>query len=145
MSYEFVKSTLVSVAANSAVAAQTALNTAVLDMDGFDAVTFICKLNTVTDTSILTLTAYENTTSSTSNATAVTGGASTAVTASTSSNTIIVVDVIRPKMRYCFASLTRTVANCVVDSIIALQYRAREVPVTQPAAVIAAQLSTPEV
>jgi hypothetical protein len=47
MSMELSNEVLVSVGANAQAAGTTAVNTAVLDMTGFDAVTFVCKFNTV--------------------------------------------------------------------------------------------------
>jgi hypothetical protein len=53
--------------------------------------------------------------------------------------------VVRPSKRYVFANLTRTTANATIDGIIAIQYRTRNLPVTQPATLAASALSTPEV
>jgi hypothetical protein len=143
MSIELSKECIVSVASNAVAAGVTPVNTAVYDMAGFDAISFICKFNTVVDTSVLGLQAWENSTNSTSGATEVTNGTAS-FTALTSSNNMLVVDVIRPKLRFVFATLTRTVANATVDSILALQYRAKNIPVTLSANVLASQLSTPE-
>jgi hypothetical protein len=116
---------------------------------GYDGVVFVALLGDVTATSVLTLTAKENTASSTSSPTptAVTDGATAAFTAGASDadNKLLVVDVIRCNKRYIFASLTRTVANAVVDGIVAIQYRARNAPITLDSSVLAAALSTPEV
>src|SRR4051812_48853047 len=106
MIHEILKDCLITTVANSAAAATTAVNTSVLDMTGYDACCFICKLNTVVDASVLTLSAFGNTTSSTSGGTAITTGVAGPFTASTSSNTVLVVDVIRPNLRYLFATLT---------------------------------------
>ncbi len=128
----------------AAVAAQTAINsTVILDMSGFDAACFDVLLGTVTDTCVLTVTVMENTASSTSGATAVTGAA-VSFTASTNTITQISIDVIRPTKRYVYVNVTRTTANAVIDGITATQYRSRAVPTTQPATLSSAT-STPEV
>jgi hypothetical protein len=129
---------------NGATAAETAVTSSVLDMSGYDGVLFIASLATVVDTSVLGLTAYENTANSTSGGTAVTNGAAT-FTASGSSNTLLVVDVIRPKNRYLYCTLTRTTANATLNNIVAVRYRGHAAPVTQGATVLAAVTSTPEV
>ena len=45
---------------------------------------------------------------------------------------------------YSFDEENDIVHIATVDSIIALQYRAKNIPVTQPATVIASALSSPE-
>lgn len=133
---------------NAAAAGQTELKTDVLDMSGYDGVMFVAILGDVTDTSVLTLTAKQNTANSDSSPTptSITGASATFTAgASDADNKLLVVDVVRPTSRYVFASLTRTTANAVVDGIIAIQYRSRSVPVTQGSTVLASALSTPEV
>lgn len=135
---------VVSVVSNAVTAGTTAVTTSALNMAGFDAVTYVAVLGTVTDGSVLTLTAYENTANSNSGGTAVTGGATASVTASSSSNTQFVVDVIRQADQYSYATLTRTTDNAVVNCILAIQYRAKVTPVTQPASVVGNAISSPE-
>ena len=134
-----LKDVLVTVVSPAAVAAQTAINSDVLDMQGFDGVMFIALLGDVSDTSILTLTAKGNTANSVSSPSPVTQKATAAFTAgaSTADSMVLVVDVSAPAMRYMFANLTRTVANAIVGGIIAIQYRAASKPTTQAASVIA--------
>lgn len=134
--------------ANAQTAATTLVTSSVLNMQGFSAVAFFASLGTVTSGSVLQLTAYENTANSTSSPTpvAVTGGATPSYTAgSSSSNTLLLLDVIRPTSPYVFVELSRTTDNAVVNGIYAIQYRTTSAPVTQPAATVAQQLSTPEV
>lgn len=137
----------ISVAAVAATAAQTEVLTSVYDMAGWDGIVYIAYLGDVANTSVLTLTAKENSANSTSSPTptAVTDGATSAFTADATSadDKLLVVDVVRPSKRYQFASLTRTTANAVVNGILAIRYRSRSLPVTQPATVIASAKSTP--
>ena len=137
-----LKNVKVTPVAASAVAAQTEVLTSVLDMSGFDGVMFIALLGDVTATSVLTLTAKGNSASSTSSPTPVTQVATAAFTAGASDadDKALVVDVYDPQLRYVFASLTRTVANAVVNGIIAIQYKAEFRPTTQAATVIAAAM-----
>ena len=118
--------------ANAAAAAQTEVLTSVLDMQGYDGVLFLALLGDVADTSVLTLTAKENTASSTSSPTptAVSGGAATFTAgASNADNKVLAVDVVCPTKRFVFGSLTRTTANAVVDGIVAVRYKAHAKPV----------------
>lgn len=137
-----LKNVKVTPVAASAAAATTEVLTSVLDMSGYDGVMFIALLGDVTATSVLTLTAKGNTASSTSSPTPVTQVATAAFTADATSgdDKALVVDVYDPALRYVFASLTRTVANAVVNGIIAIQYKAEYRPTTQAATVIAAAM-----
>lgn len=134
---------------NAEAAAQTEVTTTVLDNAGYDGVLYIVLTGEVTDGCVFTATAKENTASSVSSPTptAVTGGATTAHTAASNDadNVLFVVDVRRPSKRYQFLSVTRTTQNAVLDGIIAIQYRARKVPVTQSASVLKSAKSTPMV
>lgn len=132
---------------NAVAAGTTEVLSSVLDMQGYDSVMFIVTLGDVTATSVLTLTAKSNTANSTSSPTpsSITDGSCTFTAgASDADNKLMIVDVLRPSKRYVFASLTRTTANAVVDSITAIQYCSRSVDVTQGSTVLASALSTPE-
>lgn len=130
---------------NAVAAGTSAQSTTALDMSGYNSVIYIALLGTVTDGSILTLTAFDNAANSNSGGTAVSGGAAAAYTAASDSNHYLVTDVIRPTGRYSYAQLTRTAQNAAIDGILAIQYNADTKPVAQPAALVAAALSTPEV
>lgn len=119
--------------ANAAAAAQTAVTSSVIDMAGYDGVAFFALLGDVAATSVLTLTAKENTANSTTTPTptAITGGASTfTAAASDADNKVLGVDVVRPTKRYVFAVLTRTTADAVVDGILAVRYRGKSLPIS---------------
>ncbi len=133
------KAIKVSVVSVGDTAAQTELDTSVVDMQGFEGVMFVAVTGDVTASSVLTLTAKGNTANSTSSPAPVTQKATAAVTAgaSDSDNKVLMVDVYKPVMRYIFAALTRTAANAVIGPIIAIQYGAGLKPTTQDATVIA--------
>ena len=128
----------------NAVAAGTSTQTsaAALDMAGYEGCIFIASLGTVTDTSALALTVLGVATNVVSGGVAVTGAAAS-FTALTSSNTMLVVDVIRPATRYLYVTLARATANAVINCIIAIRYRARNKPVTLDATVLASALAGP--
>jgi hypothetical protein len=144
MSHQLSSECVFNIVNTGATAAQTAVTSSAVDMAGFDAISFVATLAAVTDTSVLTLTVYENATNSNSGGTAISGAATTPFTASTSSNTALIVDVIRPSKRYTYCTLTRTTANAVVSNIVSIQYRSKSLPVSQGSAIIASALSTPE-
>lgn len=135
----FLKDFKVTRVSNSAAAAQTAIDSSRVDMTGFDSVVFIALLGDVTVSSVLTLTAKENSADSTSGAAAITGAATAAYTATATDadNKLLVSDIFRPSLRYAYVSLTRTAANAVVDGILAVQYNSKALPITQSSDVLA--------
>lgn len=141
-----LKDTKITRLKNSVTAGTSDQDGSVLDMSGYDGVLFIAALGDVTDTSVLELQVFGNTASSTSSPTPVELTADSATFtagASNADNLLLVVDVIRPNYRYVFPRLKRGTANAVIDGIIAIQYRGREVPVTQGATVLASALIGP--
>lgn len=131
-----VKITVVSPAA---AAAQTAIDSSILDMQGYEGVMFIALTGDVTTTSALTLTVKGNTANHLTVPTPITQKATTLFTADGTSadDKALVVDLYKPALRYVFANLTRTTANAVVGGIIAIQYQAGNKPTTNDASVIA--------
>jgi hypothetical protein len=129
-----------------------ATNTAVLDMAGHDQVTFLVRFGTIVAGSVITLAVKENTASSTTvptptgitlastSAGVITGGnlVITDVGGATS-NKIVAITASRNALskQYVFLTVSATVANYSLASIIALQDKSRSVPSTQPAAVVA--------
>lgn len=133
------KNVKLSVIAAAAAAGTTAIDSAVLDMQGYTGVMFIALLGDVTDTSVLTLTAKGNSANSTSSPTPVTQLATLPYTANatTADSKAIVLDVFDPVLRYVFVTLTRATANAAVGGIVALQYGPDQRPTVHDATVIA--------
>ncbi len=123
-----------------AVAAQTEVDSDILDMLGFDGVLFVAILGTVTASSVLTLVAQQYT--------AATGGSMVTITGATATHTdagagadsskCLIVDVFRPQQRYVRAAFTRTAANAVLQGILAIQYMAGKKPTVQDVTTILA-------
>lgn len=135
-----LKDCKISRVANSASAATTEVLSSVLDMSGYDSVLFVALLGDVTVNSVLTLTVKQNTASSTSSPTPAATGVATAAwtaTGTDADNKVLAAEVVRPTMRYVFASLTRTAANAVVDGIIAIQFNSRSLPQSVDSSIIA--------
>lgn len=137
MATHLFKDTKITRVANSAVAAQTEVDSSILDMAGYDGVVFVAALGDVTANCVLTLKVEQHTLNQTSGMAALTGNATFTAGATDADNKVLVVDVIRPKERYVRAALTRTDANAVVDGIFAIQYRASTKPVTADSSVLA--------
>lgn len=131
MPAQFLENNKIVRVSSSTSAGTSDVTTSVVDMTGYDEVTFVAHLGTVVDAAVITLTTKMNTANSTSGATTITNGASTALTASTSSNLDIAVNVAKPTQRYVFAVLTRATQNVTVQCIDAILSKATGVPVTQ--------------
>src|ERR1043166_586765 len=128
---------------NSAVAGTTDIDSARVDMTGFDSVMFIALLGDVTSTSALQLIAKSNAADSTSSSTTEKAGTAITAGASDYDNKALVVDLHKPQNRYAYCTLVIDTANAVVDGIIAIQYNARSVPTSQPSSVGDAVLGGP--
>lgn len=128
-----VKVTVVEAAAG---AAQTALDSDILDMSGYEGVLFIAMLGDITSGSVLTLAAQQNTANSTSGMATLSGSATFTAGASDADSKVLALDVYRPRERYVRAYLTRTTQDAIIGGVIAIQYGATKKPVTQHASVI---------
>lgn len=143
--YELSNEVAIARVDNGHTAGTSLITSSTVDTNGYAGVCFVASLATVVDGSLITLSALENATNSNSGGTAVTNGATSQLTASTSSNTDLVLDVQRPAKRYLYCTLARTTQNATVNAIYALLYKANQLPVTQPATVVELQVSSPEV
>lgn len=133
------KDVKITVVSPAAVAATTAIDSSILDMQGYEGVMFIALTGDVTATSDLTLTIKGNTANHLTVPTPITQKATTLFTADATSadSKALVVDLYKPALRYVFANLTRATANAVIGGIIAIQYQAGNKPTTNDASVIA--------
>lgn len=117
-------------------AGQAATASDILDMEGFEGVLFIAKVGDVTDASVLTLAAQQNSANSTSGMAVLEGTVTFTAGATDADDDLLVLDVFKPRKRYVRAVLTSATANAVKNGIIAIQYGARKVPITQGATVL---------
>ena len=107
-----------------------------IDMSGFDSVAVVAELGPVVDNAVATLRAQDGAQSNGSDAANI-SNASAVLTALSSSNTNLLVDVQRPQNRYLTVTLQRATQNITINGITAYLYNARSIPVTQPASVSA--------
>ncbi|HEY1188545.1 MAG TPA: hypothetical protein VGE74_12910 [Gemmata sp.] len=126
-------------ASAAAAGAQTDLDGSVIDLaadGGYDGVLFVAQLGDVTATCVLELQCQGSANANGSSpSTEATTGTFTAG-ASDADSKLMVLDVVRPANRYVFSRLKRGTANAVVNSVLAIPYRAKVEPVTQDAQVI---------
>lgn len=116
----------------AATAAETAITTGdILDLAGYDSVCAIAILGEVTTASVPTLKAYIGDDSTLAGGAYCTTTAMHTASGNDADNTLLVLDVVKPGKRYIRFDLTRASANSVIDSIIAIRYNARTIPVAQ--------------
>lgn len=121
---------------NAVAAGTSAQNTSIVDMSGWDGVTFIAALGTLTATQVTSLKAQQGNASNLADA-ADLAGTLTGPMADGDSNKCLVLDIYRPLDRYVRGVVGRGTANAVIDGVIAIQYRGRKSPVTQDTTTIA--------
>ncbi len=128
---------------NPVAAGTTGQDSSRVDMTGYDSVMFIWSLGDNVSGAVFTATAKSNAADSTSSST--TEKAGTTITAGTSDtdNKLICVDLHRPTLRYAYSSLAIATQNVVVNCCIAIQYNAKNPPVTQSSSVFDCVLGGP--
>ena len=126
-----------SVVEAAAAAGQTLLTTDVVDTQGFESVAFLALTGDVSDTSVLTMTAYTNDTNDTVSPTQTVAAVTFTADATNADNKALLLDLHRPRERYVYATLSRGTANAAVSGIIAILYNGTERPLEQHASVIA--------
>lgn len=115
---------------------QAASASDILDMEGFEGVLFIAKVADVTNGSVLTLAAQQNTLNSASGMATLDGSVTYTADATDADDDLLVLDVFKPRERYVRAVFTSATQNAVKDGVIAIQYGARKVPITQGSTVL---------
>jgi hypothetical protein len=108
-----------------------------LDMSGYEGVVFIVPVTDSVTTGVATLKVEQNTADSDSGMAALSGATATVTCASSDdiNNTLLIVDVYRPLERYVQGVVTSSAANIAYGNMIAIQYGARELPITEHASV----------
>ena len=129
--YTMLKDCKITRVSNAAVAGTTDIESSRVDMTGFDSVMFVALLGDVTSGSVLTLTAKSNAADSTTSSTSEKAGTVITAGASDYDNKLLIVDLHKPTLRYAYCTLLIDTQNAVVDGIIAIQYNAKNHPVTQ--------------
>ncbi len=109
----------------------------ILDMQGYEGVMFIWKLDDVDDTAVLTLQAQQDELNAAGGMATLTGTATFTAGATDADDDCLVLDVYRPAKRYVRAQGVIATANAKTAGIIAIQYGARKAPVTQSSTVVA--------
>lgn len=123
---------------------QATVSSDILDMAGFDSILFIAQFADVDTTSVLTLTAQQDIANAGGGMATLTGSATFEAGATDADDDVLILDIHRPRDRYVRCQVVIATANAVLASVIAVQYNAHTLPVTQSSTVLdSAMLSTP--
>lgn len=108
-------------------------NSDILDMAGWDGVVFIVPITDSVAGGVATLTVQQNTANSDIGMAAVSGGAAAATSSKNDdlNDTLLVVDVFRPRERYVQGVITSATQNIAFGNTIAIQYKGSKLPFTQ--------------
>jgi len=111
----------------------------IVDMAGFDEVTFIAAFQTVVNDAVVTMRVAHGDTDGTGNMTvseATLGAITSDGTTIALSNKSLALAVTKPKYRYHEIQIVVATQNAPIDGVIAILSKAREKPTTQGATVI---------
>lgn len=103
----------------------------ILDMAGFESVMFVAEMGDVVSGSVVALRAAQAPTNDTGAMALLAGSAGGTAGASDVDDKCVILDVVRPNERFVEVQLFHTTQNAPFDSILAIQYGAREKPVAQ--------------
>jgi hypothetical protein len=126
----------IAVSHNAVAAGTTVQNGTVIDTAGYDGVLFIAKFGALTANQVTSLQAQQDSVAAFTSNNNIAGSKTDAM-ADNASNKCLVLDVSRPTKRYVRAVINRATANAVIDSCIAICYRAGYKPATNNASVYA--------
>jgi hypothetical protein len=119
---------------SNAVAAGTSdVESSAVDMQGFDAVTFIVAFGTITAGSATSVKAQQGALSNMTDAADLKG---TGITVADDDNQLVLLEIDHPQERYVRCVVDRGTQNAVVDSIIAIQTKAKAEPVTHDSSTV---------
>ena len=135
-----VRDFLIKRVSNAVAASQTTTKATVVDMAGYDEVTFIVLFGTVTNNSKVDVGVYQHSTNVTGSMAATTAKLDQIVSDGTTvalSNKAVAITVNKPTKRYLELRVTAGTANAALDGIVAILGQARTKPVTPDASLLA--------
>lgn len=112
---------------NATAAGVTNINGTHVDMQGWDNVVFVALMGALTATQITILKAQNGSAANDSDQADI-AGALTPQALDGDSNKALVLEVVRPLLRYVRPVVLRSVANAVIDGVIAIQYSGDKLP-----------------
>ena len=133
----FIGNVKISRVEDGAVAGVTVLTSDVIDMQNFDGLVFLAALGDVLATAVNVLQAQHSDVGDGSGMTNIVASVvSWTADATDADNKLMLLEIFRPTKRFLRVTLTRTVANTVLDGIFAFQSSPALAPVTQHSSVL---------
>ncbi len=120
---------------NAVAAGTTAVNSASVDMQGFEACTFLVAFGAITTGAVTSLKVQQSGDDGVADSFADLTGTSITI-ADTDDNKIVAVEVHNPRERYVRCVVSRGTANAVIDGILAIQTGPKDEPTTHDAATV---------
>lgn len=125
----------VTVLSGPVAAGQTTIQTAGVDMQGFESVMFIVFYGAITAGGFAAARIASSSDNGVSDAFALVTGSNAAMGDETYSDKVAVAELTNPRERYLRVHALRSVEDSVINSIIAIQFGARSLPTTHDASV----------
>ena len=124
-------------------AGQTAVNSDIVDMAGFEGVRFIAGFGAITSGGVQSLKVQQNTANSASGMADLEGSSITVN--DDDDNQIAISDIFRPTERYLRVAFTRGTQNSAIDFLIAELYGPRKAPISEDTSIVisAEQFASP--
>lgn len=119
---------------NAVAAGQGTTDCTIVDMEGYDEVTFVLALGAVTNAGVVTFQiaqADDNDTNDMVVSAATSGAITSDGTTIALSNKLIAITVAKPSYRYLEAQVVRATQDAVIDGVFAVLSKGRSVPTTQ--------------
>lgn len=118
-------------------AGATNVNSAVVDMQGYDGVMFLAAFGAIVSGAVTSIKAQQGQASNLSDAADLAGTSITV--ADTDDNKVAVLDIYRPQERYVRVAVLRATQNATVDGVIAIRYKGRKAPAVLDATVLSVE------
>jgi hypothetical protein len=119
---------------NATASGTSTVNGSVIDMQGYQSVTFVCCMGGIASSAVTTMKVQSNTSSATGTMGDLAGSAISI--ADTDDNKVVAIEIVNPRERYLRPVITRSTANAGIDSVIALQTQAAAEPVTHDSSTV---------
>lgn len=116
-------------------AAQTAVQSASVNMAGYDGVMFVALTGTIDATAVTSINVQQSSDDGSADAFADLLGTKVAI-ADDDDNKAVLLDVYQPKEQYVRCAVVRGTADAAFDCILAIRYGAHKKPVAQGAAAL---------
>lgn len=135
MNNHFVADNEVRRVSNAVAAGTTDIESSIIDMQGFDSVTFVVPFGAITTGAETSVKVQQNSANSTSGMADLAGA--TVTVADDDDNKVVQIEVHRPSERYLRCVVDRGTQNAVVDGIFAVLGNAKKKPCTPGATLVA--------